>query len=48
MVALMAYGGSQARSPVGAVVTSLLHSHNDMGSEMHLPPIPQLMATLDS
>ena len=36
--ALLAYGGSQARGPIGAVVT---------GSEPCLQPMPQLTATLD-
>ena len=41
----MAYGGSQARGPVGAVSVALHHSHSNMGSELHLQPTPQLMAT---
>ena len=31
-----AYGGSQARGPIGAVATSLLQSHSNVGSELHL------------
>ena len=45
--ALVAYGGSQARSPVGAVVTGLCHSHSNSGSEPRLRPTSQLTATLD-
>ena len=39
-----AYGGSQARGPIGATAASLHHSHSHAGSEPHLPPTPQLMA----
>ena len=42
-----AYEGSQARGPTGAVAASLRHSHSNMGSELHLPPTPQLTAMLD-
>ena len=42
-----AYGGSQARGPVGAVATSLHHSHSHTGSEQRLQPTLQLTATLD-
>ena len=42
-----AYGGSQARGPVGAVATSLQHSHSNAGSEPCLQPTAQLSATLD-
>ena len=41
-----AYGGSQARGPIGAVATSLRQSHSNSGSEPHLQPKPQLTATL--
>ena len=41
----MACGGSQARGPVGAVATSLRHSHSNEGSKPCLQPTPQLMAT---
>ena len=44
---LTAYGGSQARSQIGAVVASLCHSHSNAGSELCLRPTPQLKATLD-
>jgi len=40
-----AHGGSQARGVIGAVAAGLHHSH--MGSEPHLQPTPQLMATPD-
>ena len=43
----MAYGGSQARSQIRAVAAGLHHSHSNTGSEPHLKPIPQLMASLD-
>ena len=43
----MAYGGSQARGPVGAVAASLHHSHSNAGSEAHLGLTPQLMAMPD-
>ena len=42
-----AYGGSQARGPIGAVATGLHHSHSNEGYEAHLWPTPQLVATLD-
>ena len=40
-----AYGGSQARGPIGAPAAGLHHSH--AGSELCLQPTPQLTATLD-
>ena len=43
-----AYGSSQARDQIGATAASLHHSHSNMGSEPHLQPTPQLMATPDS
>ena len=43
----MAYGGSQARGPIGATAASLHPSHSDSGSEPCLRPTPQLTATLD-
>ena len=43
----MAYGGSQARGRIGAVTTSLPHSHSNTGSESRLQPTPQLMAMPD-
>ena len=42
-----AYGGSQARGPVGAIATGLHHSHSSVGSELRLRPTPQLTATPD-
>ena len=42
-----AYGGSQARGPIGAVATSLCQRHSNAVSEPHLQPTPQLMATPD-
>ena len=44
--ALGAYGGCQARGPIGAAA-SLHHSHRNTGSELCLRPTPQLMAMLD-
>ena len=41
------YGGSQARGQIGATAAGLYHSHSNSGSELHLPPTPQLTATLD-
>jgi len=43
----MAYGGSQARGPVGATAAGLRHSHSNTGSKPRLRPTPQLMAMLD-
>ena len=34
--ALAAYGGSQARGPIGATAAGLPHSHSNTGSEPHL------------
>ena len=41
----VAHGGSQARGQIGAAVTGLHHSHNNVRSELHLQPTPQLTAT---
>ena len=41
-----AYGGSQARGPIGAVAAGLRHSHSNVGSKLHLRPSPQLSAML--
>ena len=38
-------GGSQARSPIGAVAAGLHHSHNNAGSKPNLQPTLQFMAT---
>ena len=40
----MAFGGSQARGRIGAVVAGLHHSHSNVGSEPCLLPAPQLRA----
>ena len=40
-----AYGGSQARGRIGAIATGLRQNHSNAGSEPHLQPTPQLMAT---
>ena len=42
-----AYGGSQARDPIQAAAAGLGHSHSNVGSEPHLQPTLQLMATPD-
>ena len=42
-----AYGGSQAKGLIGVVATGLCQSHSHTGSEAHLQPTPQLMATPD-
>ena len=42
---LAAYGGSQARGPVGTVAASLGQGHSNEGSELRLRGTPQLMAT---
>ena len=42
-----AYGGSQARGPIGAVAAGLRQSHSNAGSEPRLQPTPQLTATPD-
>ena len=38
---------SQARGPIGAVASSLHHSHSNSESELRLQPTPQLKATPD-
>ena len=43
----VAYGGSQARGLIGAVAIGLRQSHSNAGSEPHLQPTPQGMATPD-
>ena len=43
----VAYGGSQARGPIGAVAACLHHSHSNAISEPCLPPTPQVTARLD-
>ena len=45
--AIMAYGGSQARGLIRAVVSSLHQSHSNMGSKPRLQTTPQLTAMLD-
>ena len=41
-----AYGSSQARGQIGPVAAGLPHSHSNVRSKRHLPPTPQLTATL--
>ena len=43
----VAYEGSQARNPVGAVAAGLHQSHSNVGSKPRIQPTPQLTATLD-
>ena len=42
-----AYGSFQARGQIRATAAGLRHSHRNWGSELHLWPEPQLMATPD-
>ena len=42
-----AFGGSQARGPIGAVAAGQCQSHSNVGSEPRLQPTPQLTAALD-
>ena len=44
---LTAYGGSQARGPIGAIAIGLCQNHSHTGSEPHLQPTPQLTTTPD-
>ena len=43
----VAYGSSHARGRMGATAAGLHHSHSNAGSEPHLRPTPELMATPD-
>ena len=40
----MAYGGSQARGPIGAAPAPLHHSHSNTRSKPHPRPMPELTA----
>ena len=42
-----AHGSFQARSRIRAAPAGLCYSHSNSGSELHLRPTPQLVATLD-
>ena len=42
-----AYGSSQTRGQIGATAGGLHHSHSNVGSKLHLHPMPQLTAALD-
>ena len=42
-----ACGSSQARGRIRATGTGLCHGHGNLGSELHLQPTPQLLATPD-
>ena len=42
-----AYGSSQARGRIRALAAGLYHSHSNGGSELCLPPTPQLTVTAD-
>ena len=43
----MAYGGSQARGPIGATAAGLYQSHSNSESEPCMRPTPQLTPTPD-
>ena len=43
----MAYGSYQARHQIGVAAASLHHRQSNVGSELHLRPTSQLMATPD-
>ena len=43
----VACGSSLARGRIGATAAGLHHSYSSVGSELHLQPTPQLMATPD-
>ena len=43
----VAYGGSQARGLIRAIVAGLHHRHSNARSELRLQPTPHLMATPD-
>ena len=43
----MAYGVSKARGQIWVTAAGLHHSHSNVGSELCLQPIPQLMVMLD-
>ena len=45
--ALEAYGGSQARGQIEAVVAGLCQRHSNVESKPRLQPTPQVMATPD-
>ena len=47
MAAPAAYGSFQARGRIRAAATHLHDNHSNMGSEWHLRPMLQLVATLD-
>ena len=42
-----AYGGSQARGPIGVAAADLYHSQSNTRFKPHLRPTPQLTATPD-
>ena len=43
----MVYGSSQVRGQIGAVATSLLHSHRDVRSKSYLQITPEFIAITD-
>ena len=43
-----AYGGSQARGPIGATAAGLCHSHSSARSKPGMQPTPQITAMLDT
>ena len=48
MVALEAYGSSQAMGQIGAAAAGLCHNHSNTRSKPHLQPMPQVGAMQDS
>ena len=47
MAASAAYGSSSARAGIRAAAAGLCHSHSNIGSEPHIQPMLQLVATPD-
>ena len=47
MAVPVVYGSSWARGQIGAAAAGLCYSHSNTGSELHLPPTPQLVAMLN-
>ena len=41
------YGSSQARGQIETAAAGLHHSQGNTGSQQHLQPTPQLVATMD-
>ena len=43
----VAYGSYKARDQTGTAAVGIHHNHSNAGSELHLKPTPQVVATLD-